>query len=242
MPLLTRKDWTGYLVELVVVVLGILIAFQVEEWREQLGEQRELRAALLRLKEETKANLTICETALPLAAQVASSAHVVVKSLSSGRLADGDIDQFEAGLVMMGFNPRPPFVSTVADEMISTGLLKKLENEQLRTSIAALPANILGLRDVSGRGAEFEVTMGELSRSVEFDYTGPADLDELYGVGIFERGLSVRYDFDSLSRNKYLKNLLIDATDTHTDRYARVRYFCESLAQVDDLLSNISAS
>lgn len=233
MPLLTSKDWMGYLVELVVVVLSILIAFQVEEWREQLGEQRELHSAMLRLKEETEGNLAICDTALARAAQVASLAHVVVKSLSSKRLAAEDIDQFEAGLVMMGFNPRPPFVSTVAEEMISTGLLKKLENEQLRTSIAALPATILGIREISGRGSDFEVTVGELSRAIEFDYEGPTDLDELYGVGIFERGLRVKYDFNSLSRNKYLKNLLIDATDTHTDRYGRIRYFCETLAQID---------
>ena len=37
--------------EMVVVVLGILIAFQVEEWREDLREQREIDAALVRLKD-----------------------------------------------------------------------------------------------------------------------------------------------------------------------------------------------
>ena len=59
MPLLSKKDLVKYFAEMLVVVFGILIAFQVDEWRQDVREQREIDAALVRLKEETASNLRI---------------------------------------------------------------------------------------------------------------------------------------------------------------------------------------
>lgn len=239
MPILSRKDWTGYLVELFVVVLGILIAFQVEEWRERLAESRELSAALVRLEDETTTNLAICVNQVPLTASMANSAHLVLKSLSSGRLAAEDVELFDTGLAMMGWNPRPPFLSTVAEEMISTGLLKKLEDVRLRARIAALPRQILSVTgDLAARGSNLQGAVDEISRAVEFDYTGTTDLAQFRaGLPIFEQGITVKYDFEALARNTYLKNLVIEATDTHSDRYVTVSDLCEALTEIGDLLS-----
>jgi len=40
MQLLSKKDLVKYFAEMVVVVLGILIAFQVEEWRQGAAGDR----------------------------------------------------------------------------------------------------------------------------------------------------------------------------------------------------------
>ena len=61
MPLFKKKQMSLLAAEFVVVVLGILIAFQVEEWREGRQEAEEIRASLLRLAEETTANIALCE-------------------------------------------------------------------------------------------------------------------------------------------------------------------------------------
>ena len=52
--LFTKEKIALFLAEIVVVVVGILIAFQVEEWRDRLAERREVDAALTRLMEETE--------------------------------------------------------------------------------------------------------------------------------------------------------------------------------------------
>jgi hypothetical protein len=57
LAILTREKLATYGIEVLVVVFGILIAFQVEEWREDRQRSRDLDAALIRLAEETAANL-----------------------------------------------------------------------------------------------------------------------------------------------------------------------------------------
>ena len=124
MQLLSKKDLVKYFAEMVVVVLGILIAFQVEEWRQNAREQREINSALVRLKDETKVNLRFCEAAVPASVRQVRMTQVVMDSLQAGHLLESDRSQFEAGLVKLGWLAYPPYQSTVAEEMISTGLLK----------------------------------------------------------------------------------------------------------------------
>jgi hypothetical protein len=61
MAILTREKLATFGIEVVVVVFGILIAFQVEELREDRQRSRDRDAALIRLAEETAANLQHCE-------------------------------------------------------------------------------------------------------------------------------------------------------------------------------------
>jgi hypothetical protein len=93
MLLLSSKDWTGYLVELIVVVPGILIAFQVDEWRDDLQIESNTRAALIRLRDETHANLKNCEDFVPRTSRLARNVQTVLKSLQIGeQLAKQGVD------------------------------------------------------------------------------------------------------------------------------------------------------
>ena len=60
MPLLSRQDFVKYLAEILVVVLGILIAFQVEGWRERRQLETDLELAIDRLADETQQNIVSC--------------------------------------------------------------------------------------------------------------------------------------------------------------------------------------
>ena len=72
------------LFEILVIVIGILLAFQVEEWRENRAEQRDLQAALERLAQETDRNLDLCKYVLPRTRNNAEAMAVVWRSLHSG--------------------------------------------------------------------------------------------------------------------------------------------------------------
>ncbi len=236
MRMLTRKDWTGYAVELMVVVLGILIAFQVEEWRDQMAEARQLNAALLRLKEETRTNLALCERDVPENAQLADALHVVLRSLNTGRLTETDKELFGQGLAKIAFNPQPMYLTTVAEEMIATGLLKDVEDPDLRTSIAELSEGLLTLRQGVANDDHLSTTADELNRIVEYSYAGPTELDAFIEFAAFEKGITVKYEFDELANNRYLKNLFIEATDFHTDRYRANYNLCQIFTRIDALL------
>ena len=102
LAILTKKKLATYGIEVLVVVFGILIAFQVDEWREDRQRNRDRDAALIRLAEETAANLRACELVVPVNAEHAQWVLAVVRALNAGHLSDASKESFDAGRIRVG--------------------------------------------------------------------------------------------------------------------------------------------
>lgn len=243
MAILTREKLATYGFEVLVVVFGILIAFQVEEWREDRQRSRDRDAALIRLAEETATNLKHCEKVVPVLADHAKSTLAVVRVLNNGHLSDADIEPFEEGLIRVGYVTGAPYSETVAEEMIATGLLKDLENAELRNRIAELSVWIEGARsyDLDSRGS-LQAAVTEVAKAVDFEHHGNLQVPE-EGDGPatgFEDGISVNYVLDELVANRTLKNVFIEAADTHLDMWRNHRYACRKFEEIQSSLTEIS--
>lgn len=243
MTVLTREKLTTYGIEVLVVVFGILIAFQVEEWREDRQRSHDLNAALIRLAEETAANLQNCEKVIPVLADHAQSVLAVVRVLNDGNLSDADIELFDAGLIKVGYVTGTPYSETVAEEMIATGLLKNLGNADLRNRVAELAVWIEGARswDLDLRGS-LRAAIAEVAKAVDFEYHGklqvPEDSDGP-ATG-FEDGISVNYVLEELAANRTLKNVFIEAADTHLDMWRNHRHVCQKFEEIQSSLTEIN--
>jgi len=243
MTILTKEKLAIYGIEVLVVVFGILIAFQVDEWREDRQRSRDRNAALIRLAEETAANLQHCEKVIPVNADHAQSVLAVVRVLNDGRLSDADIESFDAGLIRVGYVTGAPYSETVAEEMIATGLLKDLENAELRNRVAELPVWIEGARswDLDPRGS-LRATVAEVAKAVDFEYHGklqvPEDSDGP-ATG-FEDGISVNYVLEELVANRTLKNVFIEAADTHLDMWRNHRNVCGKFEEIQSSLTEMN--
>lgn len=243
MAILTREKLATYGFEVLVVVLGILIAFQVEDWREDRQRSRDRDAALTRLAEETTANLRACELVVPLHADHARWTLTVVRALNDGHLSDVDIESFDAGLIRVGYVTGAPYSKTVAEEMIATGLLKDLENAELRNRIAELPVFIEGARSWSSdtRGS-LRAAVAEVADAVDFKYRG--ELPELGDIRAldtdFEDGISVDYVFEELIANRTLRNVFIEAADTHHDMWRNHWGVCRRFEEIQSSLTEMN--
>jgi hypothetical protein len=235
MAIFTRDKLMTYAIEVVVVVIGILIAFQVEEWRDDRQLSRDRDAALTRLGEETAANLGICQRVVPRFADNARWVMALVKSLNDGVLAEADVASFEAGLIRVGYIQGSPYSVTVAEEMIATGLLKELDDANLRDRIGEMPVWVEDARawHYDTRGS-LRMAVAEVASAVTFGYQDqwPALDNEEFVEPNFEEGISVDYVFDDLVANNTLKNLLLEAADTHVDMWVHHRVLCERFGEL----------
>ena len=242
MPILTREKLATFGIEVIVVVLGILIAFQVDEWREDRQRSRDLDAALVRLAEETQGNLQRCEQVIPVLADHSQSMLAVVRTLNDGRLSDADIELFDAGLIRVGYVTGAPYSDSVAEEMIATGLLKDLENAALRNRIAELPVWIAGARswDLDSRGS-LQAAVAEVAKAVDFGHSGdfqaPDDNDG--PATSFEQGISVNYVLEELVANRTLRNVFIEAADTHLDMWRNHKEACRKFEEIRSSLNEM---
>lgn len=243
MAILTKEKLATYGIELLVVVFGILIAFQVDEWREDRQRSRDRDAALVRLADETAANLRACELVVPVNAEHAQGVLAVVRALNAGYLSDADRASFDAGLIRVGYVTGTPYSETVAEEMIATGLLKDLENAELRNRVAALPVFIEGARswEYDPRGS-LQAAVAEVAKAVDFEHhgelTSPDDSDGP-ATG-FEEGISVDYVFEELVANRTLKNVFIEAADTHLDMWRNHRGICRRFEEIQSSLTDMN--
>lgn len=243
MAIMTREKLTTYGIEVLVVVFGILIAFQVEEWREDRQRARDLDAASIRLAEETATNLETCELLIPVHADHARWVLEVVRVLNGGQLGDTDIASFEAGLIRVGYLTGTPYSQTVAEEMIATGLLKDLENRELRSLIAELPVWIEGVHNWNDdtRGA-IRSAVAEVTRAVSFRYDGELAIPE-HADGFntdFEDGIGVDYVLADLRANRTLRNVFIEAADTHLDMLRNHQDVCRRFEEIQSSLAEMN--
>jgi hypothetical protein len=243
MAILTKDKLATYGIEVFVVVFGILIAFQVEEWREDRQRNRDLDAALIRLAEETAANLNVCERVVPRFADHARWVLAVVRVLNEGHLGEADSESFDAGLVRAGYIQGAPYSVTVAEEMIATGLLKDLDDAELRNRIAELPVWVEDARGwLDDTRGSLRMAVAEVAAAVEFQYHGqlPAIEDSAVEDLNFEDGIGVEYEFDELVANATLKNVFIEAADTHLDMWIHHRELCRRFAEIQFSLTGVN--
>jgi hypothetical protein len=242
MAILTREKLATYGLEVLVVVVGILIAFQVDEWREDRQRSRDRDAALNRLIEETASNLRICELVVSVNANHARNVLTVVRALNEGRLSQADIESFEAGLIKVGYVTGGPYSATVAEEMIATGLLKELESAELRSRVAELPVWIEGARSWDVDNGSLRAAVNEVAKAVDFEYHGelPAVAENKGPDTGFEDALSVDYVFEELIANRTLKNAFIDAADTHLDMWRNHKEVCRKFEEIQSSLTEMT--
>jgi hypothetical protein len=235
----TEHKLRSYLAEFLVIVLGILMAFQVEEWRDERAEQRDVAAALQRLLEETQENIDRCQQFSGLLRPNALGVEHVYRSLLAGEFINGDEDTFVRGLTSFDVVPDIRMLTSVANEMISTGLLKELDDSALRGAIARLPALDGEARDLLPywRTPIIELS-NEIVKHVDYYYTGDVALiDRENSLTVStEASMRVNYDFDALASNRVIKNYFFEAVDVHSDLWFGFRERCDV---VDDIQSRL---
>ena len=133
---LRRQDWAMVAIEFALVVVGVLLAFQIDEYgnRRQAATAREAATArLLREAEESVAYLR--QAADAHETQVADLTFALLR-VQAGRWEPGDEARMTRGLarVDIALPLAPP--SSVYDDLVASGIFGSIGNAELRSLVA----------------------------------------------------------------------------------------------------------
>ena len=149
--LLSQDKYPIYLLyaagEILLVVVGILLALQIDNW----NEERKLRSmettVLIDLKNEIFTNINGLERAITNRENVLNAARIIFDQ--SGPQAtwnlDMDFDSLLFSVVVSGWKYFPE--SGVVTDILSTGKLSVIKNDRLRYLISSLPADMKRIND-----------------------------------------------------------------------------------------------
>lgn len=134
----TARKLRSHLAELVVVFVGVALAFAVENLREDLGEQAVGEQYLRGFRADLSADLAMLEAQLAVRRSQLDNA-LIVLGFFEGR--PGDPQRFFEAYYPMLFDRYTAPNRNTMDEVLSSGSLRLIRDTEIRTRLLDLYAN-----------------------------------------------------------------------------------------------------
>jgi len=139
---LRASNWPSILVELLVVIVGVYGAFQLENWGEELRENQRERMLLEQLHSEIEYAYPLMEAQVKSRKGSLNGARQVALRLMQA-VESGDLDAEECSqLFQISVLRWNPLSLTTLDEMVSSGLHSQLDNRKLSTLLFSMKAEM----------------------------------------------------------------------------------------------------
>lgn len=148
---LMGRDWLGLLFEIAVVTLGVLLAFQIDQWGDERQRAEEERHFLERLDVEYG-------RAIEELREVIAHHDRIMREFLAAFSARGDAARLRTYSTEPNFGCRAgylgtaPFSDTASQELISSGRLNTISDPALRAEIRDLTTAQAWLRDRAAAG------------------------------------------------------------------------------------------
>ena len=204
-----EQNWFAVCLELVVVILGILLALAADRWNESRLDSIETQRIIERLKSDTLQNLEMFERSIPEMERNLKNVKLLFAALHKGQLPDDQRKQVELAISYIDVVPSYPLVLAGYDELVATGRLRQLNDPELIALLSRQQAEYKAAQAVVGYWRDnIQGASDSLDRYVDHYYT----TDQMN-----EDNVGVNFKFSEMVGDRVLKNNIYDAVDIHSD-------------------------
>lgn len=130
-----NHDWFAVIVEVLVVVVGLLLAFQLDGWRETLAEREQERTYIDRLIADVEADLPKIEYAVELQTIRLGFIELLMKAAGDPMIAADDPIVFLAAIDQAAFTYTPTLTTHTFENLRSTGDLRLIQSEDVKNAL-----------------------------------------------------------------------------------------------------------
>lgn len=228
---LRRHDWFGVILELLLIVAGILIGLQVDNWNRGRVEAREERAAIARLHDESEQVVSYFREAVTMMARGTKGRSETIRRLVTGDFAGADGTAMQTALGSLRFAPYPSPPRSAYDELVATGKFAGLGDPRTRQAVTAYYASLNFLQGQTGYVRELLIENARAGRPAGIALVrekGPKpSLDEVYDFAALSRDMAY---LGYVTEGDYLQNR---QADWWKDTLEAAEAMCDALAKAD---------
>jgi len=126
--------------EIILVVIGILIALQINNWTESRKSQESKIRYLRELKSEFAQNLALVNESILVYEHIKATSSRLLSFTGEKRM---EISEMELAVILntsFAANPRYIPSPSIVQDLVNTGILASLNNDSLRIQLAEWPA------------------------------------------------------------------------------------------------------
>lgn len=132
---LRRHDWFAVAVEMLVVVVGILLAFQIDRWWEQRGERIQEVEYVARLTNDIESDIPIIQRAIELAKLRKGMADLLMRVAETPAAAYEHPIHFIVAVHQAAFTYSPNLTNHTFDDLRATGNLRLLREPEIKKAL-----------------------------------------------------------------------------------------------------------
>ncbi len=204
------QNWFAVLLDFLIVIIGVFLGIQVNNWNEARLLRAEETFFLERLLEDIQASIEASKYEASEMKRQAEQATVVLKSLDACDVEVANRADFAQGVYTLGKFDSIQLVRTAYDELKSTGKVGVISNTELRNAFSELE-----------REAQVQISATQtvrmwlaphiqhVERNVRFDVTAPRG-----GNAAFE-WRNLHFELDKVCNDPVFKNS-VAAVRNHT--------------------------
>ncbi len=130
-----QHDWLAVIVEILVVMLGLLLAFQLDRWREGRADRQKERTYVDRLIADVSADIPGIEHAIALATLRQELTTLLMAVSDDPSAATQQPALFLAAMNQAAFTYTPTLTSHTFENLRSTGDLRLIRGEPVKKSL-----------------------------------------------------------------------------------------------------------
>ena len=137
-----NQNWANVLVEFLIVVLGIFVGLQANNWNESRLERQQEQESLARLLREAENSVAFIDRQINMFASVIDSQHVLLQILTSQDEAPAQTEIAERGYRSLTYYPAMAPARAAYDELTSTGGIQLIRSQAVREAVALYYAEL----------------------------------------------------------------------------------------------------
>jgi len=137
-----RQDWAVVSIEFALVVVGVLLAFQINEYANGRQAAKEREAAADRLLGESEESVAYLRQAMVTQRLLVADLNFALTRIQAGRWLPSEEPRMTSGLSRAKRAPPLAPPSSVYDDLVASGVFGKVGNANLRSGIAKYRATL----------------------------------------------------------------------------------------------------
>lgn len=239
---LVEANYGALGLEVIVVIVGILIAFQIDHWAQEQRESQQEHQYILRLKKDLQSEIAVMMYSMQTADQRIAHIQLLERVLSDKQIAIKRPNDLAWALERATWRSFPQISAYVYTELLSTGNLSLIRSDDLRQGLAEYYSSIrheaaIG-RDLEIQNLFTRLTAGILSTAELFDIQENSLEQRTIEISP-ERALEIATDFSGRQGAAYL---LPSLAQHHAFTKFVVKQSCDSaqrlVGKLDSLIEN----
>ncbi len=232
-----RQDWFTVFVETMIVVLGVFLGLQVNNWNEARTASRQEVVLIAQLADDLRSMRDSFVFADAISQRTHDGWVTIFRALESCRPIEADPVLVQYALARYQRTSQVSVQRTAYDELTSLGMFSRLSDRELKDDVARLYALIEADNQGALGGRADQLAAGRIMwRSIAFSFASDSVESIDRGAGEFDSW--VRAEFDPLDHceNLELRGAVWEMVDLNRDWLIRS---ATTVEEIDSLLQRL---